>query len=509
MALPTLLDAVERLPAFARLLNTLPEPGGRLRVGGLPGSSDAVALAALARRLPGRFFVVLTDSLPDAERWLADLESLVDEPSPGGPGGNGVAPGAAPSAASPVALYPPREGFGEAEPHAEVAGERVETLERIGRGGVRVLLTTARAVLERTRLPRAVQGARLELRKGDVRRPEELAAHLESIGFERVPMVEDVAQFSVRGGIFDVYSFGMAAPVRLEFWGDEVVELRHFDLLTQRSTRDADLALVLPVDGQVADDVSGEFDRVTLPDLWPPDAVLVYPQGAHVDPELRRTWDEARHHVELARRRGEDTPGRDELYQSPEAVAAALARFGTVQIVPAGVSGDPSPTPDLVFPLRAPEPVDRDIKRLRRLVRDGRPTLILCDNAGQAERLEELLDEDGAGAAAPVTLAIGVLDGGFIVPPAAGDDGLRVLTDHEIFRRERRIRRARRYGTGTALETITALKPGDYVVHLEHGVGIYRGMEKMFVRENTVEVAVIEYEGGDRLNVPLYRIDQI
>jgi transcription-repair coupling factor (superfamily II helicase) len=84
-----------------------------------------------------------------------------------------------------------------------------------------------------------------------------------------------------------------------------------------------------------------------------------------------------------------------------------------------------------------------------------------------------------------------------------------VLTDHEIFRRERRIRRARKYGSAISLETITALKPGDYVVHLEHGVGIYRGIETIFVKESTVEVAVVEYEGGDRLNVPLYRIDQL
>jgi len=73
----------------------------------------------------------------------------------------------------------------------------------------------------------------------------------------------------------------------------------------------------------------------------------------------------------------------------------------------------------------------------------------------------------------------------------------------------RRIRRARKYTTGTSIESLTALTPGDYVVHLEHGVGIYRGIEKIFVRESTVEAAVIEYEGGSRLNVPLYRIDQI
>jgi transcription-repair coupling factor (superfamily II helicase) len=85
--------------------------------------------------------------------------------------------------------------------------------------------------------------------------------------------------------------------------------------------------------------------------------------------------------------------------------------------------------------------------------------------------------------------------------------GLRVLTDHEIFRRERRIRRARRYVSG-GVDSL-ALKPGDYVVHLEHGVGIYRGIETIFVGQSTIEVAVVEYEGGDRLNVPLYRIDQL
>src|SRR5919199_292944 len=119
MGLPTLLDAVERLGAFARIVNTLPGPGERRTVAGRGG----------------------------------------------------------------------------------------ETLGRASRGAIRVLLTTARGVLERTRLPRAVQTSRLELRKGDLRRPEALAAHLEAVGFERVPLVEDVAQFSVRGGVLGIYNF--------------------------------------------------------------------------------------------------------------------------------------------------------------------------------------------------------------------------------------------------------------------------------------------------------------
>src|SRR5438105_9232632 len=170
MALPTLLDAVASLPAFARLSNTLPGPKARLTLGGLPGSSGAVLLAALARRFPQRLFVVLAGNVPDAERWLADLEALVDVPARAG--GAAAEPGVTPTPTSPIALYPPREALGETEPHAEVAGERVETLERLSHGRVQVLLTTPRAVLERTRLPRALAGARLELRKGDVRRPE-------------------------------------------------------------------------------------------------------------------------------------------------------------------------------------------------------------------------------------------------------------------------------------------------------------------------------------------------
>ena len=484
MPLPLVLDTLGALSAFTRLTNTLPVPGERRTIGGLAGSSDAVLCAALARHLgASRFVVVVAETLPDAERWLADLDVLAD--------GEAV-------------LYPPREGFGEVEPHLEVAGERVETLASLARGETRLLVTTARAVLERTRLPGALAGGRIELRHGEVHRLTELMDRLERLGFDRVPLVDDVAQFSVRGGILDIYSFGMAHPVRAEFWGDELVSLRHFDILTQRSTRDAEVAVILPVESHEAPDDDVEGTRGSLIDLLPPDTLIVLPAGTHLEPELRRTWDEAEHHIQLARRRGEDAPPRADLFAPPDDTLRRIAAFGTIA-VRAGLVAESQP--ELSFGVRPPESVERDMRRLRALTDDPTPTLILCDNAGQAERLEELLSEHGPIGAG---LAVGVLGGGFVIPPgSSGTGGLRVLTDHEIFRRDRRIRRQRRYASGAAVEAITALKAGDYVVHLEHGIGIYRGIERMFVRESTVEVAVIEYEGGDRLNVPLYRIDQI
>ncbi len=491
MPLPLVIDAFERLAPFGRLVAGIPGRGERVAVSGLVGSSGAVLVAAVARHHANRFFVVVAESVSDAERWLADLELLMDSGS--------------------VALYPPRESFDLAEPHAEIAGERVETLERVSRGQVRVLLTTGRALLERTGLPAALGAARLELRAGETRRLEDLIAHLEAIGFERVTMLDDVAQFAVRGGIVDIYSYGMAEPVRLEFWGDEITELRHFDLGTQRTTRPAEVAVILPVDGHVGPATAGK-EQVSITSLFPPDALLVLPDESHLKPEVQRTWDEAAHHADLARRRGEDHAAQHEAFVSPEELRRQLDQFG--RIATADAASEPSA---ISFPIRAPDNISRDVRLLRRVVRDGMPTVILCDNSGQAERLDELLNEDEWNPS-PAALTIGVLHGGFVIPPgtrrtdagpASEARGLRILTDHEIFRRDRRLRRARRYATASALETLNTLKPGDYVVHLEHGVGIYRGIEQLFVKESTIEVAVIEYEGGDRLNVPLYRIDQV
>ncbi|MEK6610744.1 MAG: DEAD/DEAH box helicase, partial [Gemmatimonadota bacterium] len=152
-------------------------------------------------------------------------------------------------------------------------------------------------------------------------------------------------------------------------------------------------------------------------------------------------------------------------------------------------------------PVAPPPEIARHLDRLRPAA--GSAMLVLCDNEGQLERLEELLGLAEGRFPEQLTLAIGALDGGFVLP------GLTVLTDHEIFRRARRIRRSRRYRQSPPAALTGALKTGQPVVHLEHGIGIYRGLQTISVRDAMLEVAVVEYEGGDLLQVPLYRIDQL
>jgi transcription-repair coupling factor (superfamily II helicase) len=475
MSLEFLLDRLDDLPATRALAEHLPGGGERMAVGGLPGSSPAVLVAALARRLPQRLFVVIAPAPADGERWLADLLAL----RTGG-----------------VVLYPQRESLGVDEPHVEIAGERVETVESLLSATARIVVTTARASAERTGVPAALARARLDLSPGaggggGGASLTSVIERLTTMGYARTPMVTEVAEFSVRGGILDVYGYGMAGPARIEWWGDEVVSLRSFDLDTQRSGEALDRVTVLPVRSEAGVPDGGDVVRTSLLELLPAEALVVLDQESAIEHEVDRGWSEAAHHVEVARRMGADAPPREQLFVAPADWRAAIGRFG--RLVPGVVDTEQC------FPLAPPEAIDRDLKRLRQVVASPPPTVILCDNEGQRERLEDLL-EDGPGGA---TLVVGALDAGFLMP------ALRVLTDHEIFRRARRLRRPRRYRSATVSAAARPLAPGEFVVHLEHGIGIFRGLQTIPVGEATLEVAVVEYEGGDRLNVPLYRLDQL
>jgi transcription-repair coupling factor (superfamily II helicase) len=496
VALPRLVAAFAALPQVEELLRKLPAPRDRVALAALAGSAGAVLVAALAERRPHGLVLVVTPSPTAAERWLADLNVLLPEDA--------------------VALYPQREALGEDEPHYEIAGERVETLERLNRGAVGVVVTTARATAERTLMPAALEAARLELAAASSFR--DAVGRLARMGYARVPMVTDVAQYSVRGGIVDVYGFGMPQPARAEFWDDACIALRAFDLSSQRSVGPLERVTVLPVDPRAAldegtrvrrggprDEAESSGQRVggvvpgsppvrrSLLDLLPAAALVVEEEGEgeRLEDEVGRAWTEAEHHADVARRLGEEVPPRSELLVAPEAWLAARGAFARVSI--GAADGER-------LPVGRPPDVARDLARLR--PPQGVESLVLCDNEGQLERLEELLGEGGR-FPERTTLAVGALAGGFTIP------GLAVFTDHEVFRRARRIRRPRRYRQASPLGAVAALKPGDAVVHLEHGIGIYRGLQTITVEGGALEVAAVEYHGGDLLHVPLYRIDQL
>jgi len=474
--LQQVLDAFGRCATIRELSERLPARGELLRLGGLPGSSGAVLAAWLSSNVtPPRLAVIVTTTPADAERWYADLQQL---------------------AGDVVGLYPQRESLGEDEPHYEIAGERIETLAALLRGELRILVTTARASAERTAIPLALESLRLVIRPGDQLPMSGVVRSLEEMGYKRTTQVTEIAEFSVRGGIVDLYGFGMSNPVRIEWWGDDVATLRSFDLTTQRSGPEVPDVIVLPIRSTAPVSLQRDSSsaRKSVLEMLPADAIVIQEAIGADEEEVDRAWREAAHHRDVALRHGEVVPPREELFLDPTTWQQKLQQFARL-----GTRTEPAEFQVGFFP---PEKVNRDLRALRAVLGHGTPTLILCDNEGQRERLDELL-EDGGHRPAGTTLAVGALDGGFVMPT------LRVLTDHEIFRRARRLRRARRYRQAAPSTLTGTLEIGDYVVHLDHGIGIYRGIATIPQEGGEIEVAVLEYEGGDRLNVPLYRLDQL
>jgi transcription-repair coupling factor (superfamily II helicase) len=482
------LDAIESCPGFGALLRSLPDPGAAFRLTGVVGSSGAATLAALHRRLPDRILVAVLPDPNHAQSVEADLETLL---------GEGVSH-----------IFPQRESlpYESDEPHVEIGGLRVEAVEAVFAGEGRVLVTTVRALQERVPLPSHLADLRLSLRVGDALPLGSLVEILEERGFQRVAVVEEVGHFAVRGGIVDVFSFGAPDPLRIEFWGDQIESLRSFDILDQRSRGSQEEAHVLPVDFS-SEEAAGTASRSLL-ELLPSQALLVDLGGESWARILTRAWEHAtRVHDELRDSGMEDLHPPQELFLRPEEAVRALAAFPRVEFL----ADDPDA--DAALGAEPPPAVERDMKRLTALLREGAArgerSLLLCDNEGQAERLEELLGGGRRRDSLPPgsTIAIGSLEHGFVLPRATPP--LRVFTDHEIFRRSRRLRRSRRFRGAVSLESLAQLTPGDYVVHLDHGIGKFRGMERLEVAGESFEAMAIEYAGGEVLRVPIYRLDLV
>jgi len=480
-----ILAALSSCGAFRELAAHLPGPGRRDALGGLKGSAGIAVLAALHRRHPERVWVVLALGPKEAAAAEADLEALL-------------------GAGAGSRLYPQKEAlpYEEAEPNLEIGSLRVEAVEGVFSGRSRVLVTTPRALQERAPIPAGLASLRLTVRRGDALELHELARILEERGFERVPLVEEVGQFAVRGGIVDIFSVGTGDPVRIELWGDEVASLRSFEILDQRSIAELDETHILPVDFRRAPR-DGESVSRSLLELLPGDTVVAVLGPWDPSADARRTWERAgRLYADLVDA-GASPPAPASLFLEPERLDDLLSRLPRLDLV----DEDPAPRRLLTT---SPPAIERDMGRLEEYLRvgaaRGHETLLLCDNDGQLQRLEEILG--GPSRIPPGTrLGIGALAEGFELPEASPP--LRVLNDHEIFRRTRRLRRTRRFRGSVALESLAQLTPGDYVVHMDHGVGRFVGLERIEVAGEEIEALAIEYAGGEILRLPVYRLDLV
>ncbi|CAN5672584.1 transcription-repair coupling factor [soil metagenome] len=484
------VEALLSTPAVQALAQAPPTPGARLRITGNHGSSATALVAALHEVLPRHMFVAVLDNPEAAARAEADLVALLGEPA--------------------ARLFPQGEArfYGE-ETDPRIGGLRVEAVEALFSGSARVFVTTPRALQERVALPDRLARLRLELDVGDEIGFQLLVEELETMGYTRAPLVEEVGQFAVRGGLVDIFSLGASDPVRIEFWGDEITSIRRFLVADQRSTTTESRVHLLPPSfrslaegGDPVSEGAGTEFRSFL-EVLPTDAILVDLSSTGWPETFQRNWDQAGGIRSDRQEGGERLPEPDQLLVPVETAVSTVQRHPILALVADGPG-------DYNLGAGSPPVIERKLDVLSGFLREeasrGHATVILCDNHGQVERLEEILTEQGRPISG-VQVGVGTLESGFRLSGASPP--INVLTDHEIFRRSRRVRSGRSFRGAVALEGLAQLTPGDYVVHMEQGIGRFRGLEHLTVGGVELEVLAIEYADSEVLRVPVYRMDLV
>ena len=549
---------VELLPGFARVASHLKEGTGRIRVSGLSPTAKALLLVLLQRAAERPLIVVVNDNRAIEDfapvlRGFSELTAACDPES--------------------VVLLPARDvlPFQNLSPHPELQEERATALWKIatGRATIVVAPIAATAILQRSAeyyadLARA-------LRRGESFDVESLLAHLNTVGYAAADVVEMPGQYALRGGILDVYSPEAERPVRIEFFGDEVDSLRRFDPTSQRSSNPTDEALLLPLTETPVNDqllgaihtrlsgkrITGTTDEIveaairsggvtvfpgwefyapvagadlTVFDLLPQAAVLL-DEPDLLRSEFDRFWTRV---GEMHERSGVGNlvrPG--DLYLPPQGWWKKVTALSGADIEHLGIThgGEASSVTFLTQPTpRFHGAVPAMLEEVQKLTAGANQVLFSVPNTGEVERLADVFTEYNvgfklgsrtrggesyadetsyfAGEVHTTTLAKAYVPDGVIFP----DAHLAIFGSRDLFDESEAVasRPQRQKSKVSAfLSDFRDLQVGDYVVHVEHGIGQYQGLKEINQGDGNAEFMLLEYAEGARLYVPLTRLDLI
>lgn len=392
---------------------------------------------------------------------------------------------------------------------------RTEALTRLAAGmegnlQKKVLVTYPEALFEKVVLPETLSQNIIYIKTGDTLDLPRLLLQLADYGFERSDFVYEPGQFALRGGILDIYSFGNEKPYRVELFGNEVDSIRIVDPETQLSERKLLQVSIIP-------NVETQFEsreRVSLFEFLPANTVIWLQDAALARERLE---DAAEWLDNWLRQRAEHParPEREETEQQKQVTAADFietALFDQAlserQVVEWGHS--PSrPGLTIAFHTRSQPAFNRQfdllISDLRAHAARGYQICLFADNPRQLERLQTIFDDLKAELVFhPIATSI---HEGFV------DDDLKLIcyTDHQVFQRYHKYRVKQAYNKNKALtlRTLRELQPGDYVTHIDHGVGVYSGLQKMEVNGRLQEAVRLIYKDSDILYVNINSLHKI
>ena len=445
--------------------NAGPERPVALQISDSAGSLPAFLLRALSN-LTGRPLLCVLPESDDAVYLHSDLEQL--------------APGV--SSLFPQSDESPFDRERVADPAFAI--QRADVLQQLKAQSVPVIVCSVGALQERVPAASAIQEETSTVETGAEVDVQALVARLAARGFDRTEFVEQPGNLAWRGGILDVFPFVGRYPIRIEFFGDRVESIREFDVRSQISVSHLSSARIVPnLDAAAA----RPQDQSTLFDYLSDQTILAVFDPSHADDRADALEEKARDLDEDARAR---YLSADDLRQTIKRYPRLLLGSFSYGSGESTLSAEALPHPPMHGHL--------DLLRARIAANAiaGHDTVILCDSVSQKDRLADLLEDELD--ALSVRLVVESLHAGFELPQA----GIAIYTDHEIFNRfHRPPRRRRQRGGGMRLQELRSLKPGDFVVHIDYGVGRFAGFRKITVRDQKQDAVRVTYAGDDVLYV--------
>ena len=408
--------------------------------------------------------------------------------------------------------------------HADIQGnllvqQRVRALQALLTKKEVTVITTFDGLMDRLRPLERVKEEILTIGQDSIVEIEALAKKLVRLGYERTGQVEVPGQFAVRGGIVDIFALTEEAPWRIEFWDDEVDSIRSFDAESQRSMENLEEIVIYPA----AEPVPGEKEEaVSFLDYFDTEETVFFLDEPTRLLEKGRTV-EKEFEESMANRaeRGETLPEEARLLYGSEEIVARLNRKNCVALC---LMEQKAPEWEVKeryqVEARSVNPYNNSfemlVKDLKRWKREKYSVILMCASGTRAKRLAADLQEqelnsfycedpDRVVNPSEIMVVHGSLHRGYEYPLIR----FAVLSETDIFGRERKKRKKKKVYEGQKIQSFSELKPGDYVVHENHGLGIYRGIEKVEVDKVMKDYIKIEYAKGGNLYILATQLEMI
>jgi len=460
--------------------------------------------------------------------------------------------------------------FDRASPALSVSARRLSALHRLQskRSGPQLLVTTVNAVLQRVLTPFRIRESVRLLKPGMEIGHESLIGLLRRQGYQRSDTAIDAGEFAVRGSIFDIVPSGLGQGLRLDFFGDELETMRLFDTSTQRTTGTVEEHLLLPASEALTDEETVKRFRagyretfganatsdplyqavsdgrrlagmehwlplfeerlVTLFDHLGKDDLIVLDAGAHNAGEERLN-DVADYHKARLETSGQKAGSYrplppDALYLTRDELSGKLADWPahrtdpfaqpeSAKVVDFGFTNARDFAPERA---RGDNAYEAAAKHLHKVAKSGRKALFAAYTTGSRARIASILGEAAAPEPAMAESwqdALGKASqsrpAALVLPLETGfaNDQLEIVTEQDILGDRLVRRKKKRKDSDAFLAELAALTPGDLVVHMDHGIGRYEGLQSIPVGKSPHDCVMLEYAGGDKLYIPVENLD--